>query len=208
MSFSAVAVDQLKHAPAVEGILPAIHERWSPRAFQGRPVNPADLARLFEAARWAPSSYNEQPWRFLVGLRGSSTHQKITSALIPFNQSWAPKAPVLMLGVAKTRFSHDNSANDYAFYDLGAATALLVVQATALGLATHQMGAFDHAAARQALGIPEDYLIGSVTALGYLGEPALLPNERMIAQEVAPRTRKPLSEFVLSAWGQPARLDE
>lgn len=208
MSFIAEAVDPLQHAPAVEGILPAIHQRWSPRAFQDRAVSPADLARLFEAARWAPSSYNEQPWRFLVGLRGSSTHQKITSALIPFNQSWAPKAPVLMLGVAKTRFSHDNSTNDYAFYDLGAAAALLVVQATALGLVTHQMGGFDHAAARKALEIPEDYLIGSVTALGYLGEPALLPNERMIAQETAPRTRKPLSEFVLSAWGQPAKLDE
>ena len=206
MTWSAEAVDELKLAPAMEGVLPAIHRRWSPRAFDKRDVAAADLTRLFEAARWAPSSYNEQPWRFLVGHRGTATHQKIVSSLIPFNQLWAAKAPVLIFGTAKTHFTHDGSENIYAFYDLGAATALLTVQAAALGLATHQMGGFDHEAARHALEIPDDFLIGSVTALGYLGEPATLANERMIAQEVAPRTRRPLSEIVLSAWGEPARL--
>ena len=190
----------------MDGVLPSIHKRWSPRAFEGRDVPTGELMRLFEAARWAPSAYNEQPWRFLVGRRGTTTHREIVSSLIPFNQLWAPHAPVLILGVAKTRFSHDDSENRYAFYDLGAATALLTVQAAALGLATHQMGAFDYDAVRSALRVPDDYLLGTVIALGYLGEPSTLANEWIIAQELAPRTRKPLSEIVLSAWGEPARL--
>ena len=204
MTLSAEAVDELKLAPAMDGVLPAIHRRWSPRAFEDRDVATADLTRLFEAARWAPSSYNEQPWRFLVGSRGTTLHQKIVASLIPFNQMWATKAPVLILGTAKTHFSHDGSENIYAFYDLGAATALLTVQAAALGLVTHQMGGFDHEGLRKALDIPDDYFIGSVTALGYLGVPATLATERMIAQEVAPRTRRPLSEIVFSKWGDPA----
>lgn len=190
----------------MEGVLPPVHRRWSPRAFDSRAVCSSDLVRLFEAARWAPSAYNEQPWRYLVGRCGTSTHQKIVSSLIPFNQLWAPRAPVLILGVAKTRFSHDGSENIYALYDLGAATALFTVQAAALGLATHQMGGFDHDAARRALEIPDDFLIGTIIALGYQGKPSTLAHERIIAQEVAPRTRKPLSEIVLSAWGEPARL--
>lgn len=206
MTWTAEAVDALKQAPAVKGILPAIHQRWSPRAFDDRDVGPADLARLFEAARWAPSAYNEQPWRFLVARRGSSTHGRIVSALIPFNQLWASNAPLLILSVAKSRFSHDNSVNDYALYDLGAATALLVVQAAEFGLVAHQMGAFDHAAVRETLGIPAEYLIGAVIALGYLGEPSRLPDEKLIAQETTPRTRKPLDAFVFSTWGHPAGL--
>ena len=204
MTLSAEAVEELKIAPATEGVLPAIHRRWSPRAFDDRDVTVADLARLFEAARWAPSSYNEQPWRFVVGRRGTAIHQGMVSSLIPFNQLWASKAPVLILGTAKTHFTHDDSENIYAFYDLGAATALLTVQAAALGLVTHQMGGFDHEALRHALGVPDGYLIGSVTALGYLGAPATLASERMIAQEVAPRTRKSRSEIVFSKWGDPA----
>src|SRR4051795_11903038 len=121
MTLSASEVDQLKQAPAQEGILPAILHRWSPRSFAERDVSPADLKPIFEAARWAPSSYNEQPWRFFVGHRGSETYNKILDALVPFNQDWAKSAPVLVLGVAKTRFSHNDSPNNYAAHDLGAA---------------------------------------------------------------------------------------
>lgn len=206
MILSAEVVDELKHAPSSEGILTAIQRRWSPRAFGSRDVSDADLTRLFEAARWAPSAYNEQPWRFLVARRGTDTHRTIISSLIPFNRLWAPEAPVLILGVARKRFSHDQSENIYAPHDLGAATVLLTVEAAALGLVTHQMGGFDHEAARKALAIPDDYLMGTVIALGYQGEPALLANERMMAQETAPRTRRPLREFVLSAWDIPAPL--
>jgi nitroreductase len=206
MTLSTDEVNRLKTAPAVEGVLPVLHSRWSPRAFSDRDVAPADLAKVFEAARWAPSSNNGQPWSYLVGLRDSSTHSKIAASLAGFNQAWAPNAPVLILGVTRTTFAYNGGANAYALYDLGAATALLVVEAAALGLAAHQMAGFDHEAASQALEIPEDYALGSVIALGYQGEPAMLANERLLAQEVAPRQRKPLKDFVFSAWGSPLDL--
>ncbi|MGA2218274.1 MAG: nitroreductase family protein [Terracidiphilus sp.] len=206
MTLSASEVNSLKHAPAVEGVLPIVHQRWSPRSFTDREVSRADLAKVFEAARWAASSSNEQPWRFLVGDRSSATYKKIYDSLVPFNQSWAGHAPVLILGVAKTIFSHNNTPNRYALYDLGAASSYLTLQAAALGLSTHQMAGFDADAARKAFEIPEDYLIGAVIALGYRGEPSALANERIATQEVAPRQRKPLSEFVFSDWNTPAHL--
>jgi nitroreductase len=206
MTLSAIEANHLKQAPAVEGVLPAVLNRWSPRSFAGRDVSTADLKKLFEAARWAPSSYNEQPWRFLAGTRNSITYKKIFDALMPFNQGWAGKAPVLILGAAKTKFSHNDSPNGFAVYDLGAASAYLVLQASALGLSTHQMAGYDQAAARAALGIPEDYTLGSVIALGYQGEPAALIDKQILTQETTPRERKPLSDFVYLSWGSPANL--
>jgi nitroreductase len=206
MTLSAVEVHRLKQAPAVDGVLPVVLSRWSPRSFAARDVSPSDLRKVFEAARWAASSNNEQPWRFLVGIRNSSTHQKIFSTLVGFNQSWAGAAPVLILGVASSKFSHNGSPNAYALYDLGAASAILCLQAASLGLITHSMAGFDHDAARQAFGIPEDYVLGAVIALGYQGEPSALAHEKLIAQETAPRTRKPLTGFVLSEWGVAADL--
>ena len=206
MTLSVSEVNELKQAPAVEGVLPVILSRWSPRSFSDREVSPALLAKVFEAARWAPSSNNEQPWRFIVGVRDSSTHSKIASTLVAFNQAWAPHAPVLILGVAKTTFTHKGAPNAYALHDLGASAALLVLQAAALGLCAHQMAGFDHEAARQILEIPEDFLLGSVTALGYQGEPEALTNERLLAQELAPRQRRPLADLVFSSWGTPAEL--
>jgi nitroreductase len=206
MTLSATEVNRLKQAPAVEGVLPSILRRWSPRSFADRDVSATDLKKLFEAVRWAPSAFNEQPWRFLVGLRGSNTCKMIFSSLLGFNQGWAGKAPVLILGAAKTKFSHNGAPNGFALYDLGAAAAFLVLQATALGLSTHQMAGYDQAAARAALGIPEDYILGAVIALGYQGEPAVLGHEQLIALETTPRERKPLSDFVFSAWDEPANL--
>lgn len=206
MTLSAQETRRVKRAPVSDGLLPVILERWSPRSFENRAVNPVDLKRVFEAARWAPSSYNEQPWRFIVGLRGSVTFQKIVSTLAVGNQTWAPKAPVLILGVAKTHFSHNNTFNHYALFDLGAASAVITLQAAALGLATHQMAGFDHDAARRELEVPDGYAVGSVMALGHQGEPSELPNEKLIASETATRTRKPLNETVLSSWGTPAQL--
>ena len=206
MSVSIDEVNQVKHAPTVEGVLTLFHSRWSPRSFTDREVSRADLARVFEAARWAASSSNEQPWRFIVGVRNSPAYQKIFDTLVPFNQLWATSAPVLILGAAKTKFSHNNSPNRVALYDLGAATSYLTLQAAALGIATHQMAGFDENAARKAFEIPDDYLIGAVIALGYQGEPDRLPNDKIKAQETAPRTRKALDEFVFSAWDTPADL--
>lgn len=206
MPLTAVEVNQMKYAqPSAEGVLPIILERWSPRAFDGRDVSPADLRTIFEAARWAPSSYNEQPWRFLVGHRNSETYREIFDALVPSNQDWAKSAPVLILGVTKTRFSHNDSPNNYAAHDLGAAMAFMALQAAALGLAAHQMAGFDWVKARESFAIPEIYAMGSVMAVGYLGELDELP-ERFQAQEQSPRSRKPLSEIILSAWGHPANL--
>jgi nitroreductase len=206
MTLSALEVNQLKQAPAVDGVLPLFHHRWSPRAFTDREVSPATLAKVFEAARWAASSYNEQPWRYLVGVRNSETYKKIFASLIGFNQGWAGSAPVLILGVASTKFSHNGTENGSALYDLGAASSYLTLQAAALGLATHQMAGYSHDAARAAFGIPEEYAFGAVIALGYQGEPATLSNEHMLAQEIAPRERKPLQDFVFSAWDKPADL--
>ena len=206
MTLSASEVNKLKQAPAVDGVLPAIHQRWSARAFADREVSPADLKTVFEAARWDASSYNEQPWRFLVGRRGSETHKKIFSTLIEFNQSWAAAAPVLILGVASAKFAHNGADNRVALYDLGAATSYLTLQAAALGLTTHQMAGFDPEAARKAFGIPDDYAIGAVIALGHQGEPSALGNQQLVEMEMSPRTRKPLNEFVLSGWGELADL--
>ncbi|HUB31334.1 MAG TPA: nitroreductase family protein [Terracidiphilus sp.] len=207
MTLSATEVHHLKQAPTDEEVLPVVRTRWSPRSFSDRQVSAADLRKVFEAARWAPSSFNEQPWRFLLGVRGSDAYQKIASALGEFNQSWALSAPVLILGAAKTRFTHNHAENIYGYFDLGAASGFITLQAAALGLHTHQMAGFDHDAARRAFQIPEEYVLGSVIALGYQGEPSALSKEQMVAQETAPRSRKSLSEIVFSAWGKPATLD-
>jgi nitroreductase len=206
MTLSAGEVHRLKQADANEEVLPVIRSRWSPRSFSNREVTAADLRKLFEAARWAPSSFNEQPWRFILGLRSSPTYHKIGSSLAPFNQVWALTAPVLILGTAKKRFSHNDAANGYAVFDLGAASGFITLQAAALGIASHQMAGFDQGIARRALAIPDDFDLGSVMALGYQGEPSSLPNPQMQSQETTARTRKPLSEIVLSAWGDPANL--
>lgn len=206
MAVSISELNQSKQAPDVDGVLPIFHTRWSPRSFTDREVSKADLAKVFDAARWAASSFNEQPWRFLVGTRGSEAYKKIFDSLMPFNQQWAYAAPVLILGTARTKFSHNQTPNRIALFDLGAASSYLTLQAAALGLVAHQMGGFEADAARAAFAIPEDFTLGSVIALGYQGEPDALPNEQFVAQELAPRQRKPLKDFVFSAWGEAANL--
>lgn len=206
MALSAIEVEKLKHAPEVEGVLPAILHRWSPRSFSDKAVSSSDLEKIFEAARWSASSYNGQPWTFLVGRKGDATYEKIFSTLVEFNQSWAKTAPILILGVASTKFEHNGQDNAYGLYDLGAAASLLTLQATELGLRAHSMAGFDHEAALKAFEVPADHVAGAVIAVGYQGEPAALGNEQLVAPEQAPRTRKKLSEFVYSSWGVAAKL--
>jgi len=206
MSVSASELNEMKHAPKVEGVLPVFQERWSPRAFTSRDVSRQDLRRIFEAARWAPSSNNEQPWRYIVGLRGTTTHDKIQESLMGFNQAWAPKAPVLIVGLAKAKMSN-GSPNMFAMHDLGAASAYLVLQATALGIASHQMGGVDREKARTLLEIPEDYQVAAAIALGYQDDPDTLGSEELVKRELAPRNRKPLNEIAFSSWGQPLDLE-
>lgn len=206
MALSARETHQKKQAPHVDGVLPIFHERWSPRSFSDREVSRESLHKIFEAARWAASSFNEQPWRFLVGVRGSETYKKIFESLGEFNQKWARTAPVLILGVALTKFSHNGTPNRFAVYDLGAAASYLTLEAAALGVATHQMAGFDQDKARELLGVPADYAIGSVIALGYQDDPEKLGNDELIQRETSPRERKHAREFVLSEWGTPLDL--
>lgn len=194
--------DKHKHAPAVSGVSDLILRRWSPRAFSSKPVSAADLHKLFEAARWAASAYNEQPWRFLVGHKGDATYQKLFESLVEFNQLWAGKAPVLILTLASKKFHHNGYENTHARYDAGAATALLMLQATHQGLHAHSMSGFDPVKAREALHIPEDFDVITVTAVGHLGDPAELP-EAMQEMEKSPRGRKPVEELAFSEWEKP-----
>ena len=203
---TAKEVHEAKRAPAVEGVLPAIHERWSARSFDEREVSATVLKKVFEAARWAASANNEQPWRFVVGLRGSETFRKLHESLGGVNREWAGRAAALILGTAATRFAKNGAENRFALYDLGAASSYLTLEAAELGLTTHQMGGFDQEAVRKALGIPEEYALGAVIALGYRGEPEALGNDTLIERETTARTRKPLSEIVFGEWGEPAEL--
>ena len=200
-----IDLEQKKHAltdAPVEGL---IARRWSPRAFADKPVSEADLKTLFTAASWAASSYNEQPWRFLVGRKGDETWKKIFSSLVPMNQGWAESAPILYVSLAKKSFSHNGSPNRVAVHDVGAASATLSLQATALGLHTHGMAGFDAELLRAYFGIPSDFDPVACWALGYLGDPDRLP-ENYKQMELQVRTRKLLREFVFNEWGKAAKL--
>ncbi|MDQ2711790.1 MAG: nitroreductase family protein [Acidobacteriota bacterium] len=191
--------------------LPSVHEifraRWSPRAFADRPVSSEDLKTILEAARWAASSYNEQPWRFIVaGKTDGAFYEKLLGLLDPFNQAWARSAPVLIITAAKRHFTHNGNDNFHALHDAGAALAHFALQATALGLHAHGMAGFDHEKARQELGIPDEYELGAAMALGYLGSPDTL-SDSYREREHAPRARKPLSELVFGGhWDRPLDL--
>jgi nitroreductase len=196
-----------KLADTAPGVHDLIRARWSPRAFSSRDVSPEDLKTILEAARWSASSYNEQPWRFLVARKSDPAgYEKMLQLLVPFNQAWAKTAPVLIIMAAKRTFSHNNTENYYGLHDAGAALAQLFLQATALGLHAHGMAGFDRDRARIELGIPDDYELGAAVALGYLGSPEQL-NEQHRQSELAPRQRKPLSELVFgTTFGQPLKF--
>jgi len=182
-------------------------ERWSPYAFDSRPVPEADLRSLFEAARWAPSSYNEQPWRYLVATKDDPEQfQRLLSCLVDANQVWAKAAPVLALGVVSLRFALNAKDNRAAVHDLGLAAGNLLVEATARGLFVHQMIGILPDKARTTYGIPEGFEAWTAMAIGYRGDATGLP-DRLRERDLAPRQRKPLREFVFSGrWGQPAPL--
>jgi nitroreductase len=193
------AVTELAHSKAAQTAQP-VHEliagRWSPRAFSDREVTSEQLVSLLEAARWAASSYNEQPWRFIVASKSDpETYDKLLGSLMELNQLWARSAPVLILSLAKKTFTHNGTPNLYALHDAGMAFSNLALQATALGLSVHFMGGFNRAVARTAFQIPDDYDLGAIAAIGYPGDPATLP-EKFRQADLAPRARKPLAELV------------
>ena len=179
-----------------------ISERWSPRAFSEQEIKQEQLLALFEAARWAPSGGNRQPWFFLVTHKGTQTYEKLYATLKNNNLRWANTAPVLVLTVMNP-IREDGRYNHLAGYDLGQAVANLATQATADGLYVHQMGGFDRNRAAELFDLPEGYEAMTVLALGYLGSPETLP-EDLAEREMLPRERKPLNEFVFDGeWGNP-----
>ena len=182
-----------------------IRNRWSPRAFAERPVSAETLRSLFEAARWAPSSNNEQPWAYLVATQDDAENfAKMLGVLVEFNASWARNAPVLALSVAHLKTQREGKPNRVALHDVGSATAQLTFEANSRGLMVHQMAGFDAEKARQAFAIPADWEPVAAMALGYPGNPESLP-ERLREREIAPRMRKPVAEFVMSGtWGHTA----
>jgi nitroreductase len=180
-----------------------IKERRSPLAYSERSVGREELRSLLEAARWAASSYNQQPWHFIVATKEDPReYERVLNCIVPANALWAGKAPVLMLSVAKLAYDSNGAPNRHALYDVGQATANLAIQATALGLALHQMGGFDMERAREEFQIPEGYEPVAAIAVGYPGDPASLP-EGLRARASAPRTRRELKEFVFTGrWGK------
>lgn len=183
-----------------------VRRRHSPRAFADRELESDKLWSVLEAARWAPSSYNEQPWAYLVATRDDAEQfERLLSCLIEFNQQWARTAPVLMLSLAHLQFARNGKPNRHALHDVGAASAYLTVQAESLGLHVHQMAGFDGDRARALYSIPDDWEPVAALALGYLGDLARLP-DLLREKERAPRSRKPVAEFVFaSAFGSPLR---
>jgi nitroreductase len=182
-----------------------LRRRWSPRAFADRPVEREKLLSVLEAARWAPSSNNEQPWHYIVARREEPDEfARLLACLVERNQSWAKAAPVLMLSVATTTFARNGHPNRHALHDAGQAIACLTVEATALGLYVHQMAGFSTDKARETYALPPTAEPVAAIALGYLGDPNSLP-EDLRQRELVASPRKPIGEFVFTgAWGRGA----
>jgi len=180
--------------------------RWSPRSFSETAVPDWKIVELMEAARWAPSSANEQPWRFIVTTKDDAAiYEALLGTLSEGNRRWANRAPVLILGVAASLYSKTGHTNRHAWYDLGQSIANLTFQASALGLVVHQMGGFDGERARLQLSIPPDFEPVVVLAVGNLASPEELPAD-LQSREMAPRSRKPMEEIVFTnLWGKPSQ---
>jgi nitroreductase len=192
-----------KPAPVERPVHDLIRRRWSPRAISDRPVPKELLATLFEAARWAPSCYNEQPWRYLLATsEDKEAHQRLAGLLAEGN-AWARAAPALVLSVARATFTRNEKPNLHAFHDVGAATENLAIEASNQGLVVHAMGGFKREEARDVLEIPPEWEPVAMIAIGYVGDPEALP-EPLREAEKAPRTRKPMAEVVDGArFGEP-----
>ena len=177
---------------------PMLQRRWSPRAFSDQPVSPEHVRSLLEAARWAPSSNNEQPWNFLVATKENQVdYERLLSCLRNTNQMWAQLAPVLAMSIAKLVFTDGGELNRHAFHDVGLAVENLVVQATALGLRVHQMAGIYPDKVRELYSIPAEYEAVAAIAIGYPGDPSMLP-EKFRQREFATRFRKPIADFTFA----------
>ena len=197
-----------KPAPADHEIHELIRNRWSPRAIDAdRPVPRDLLMRMLEAARWAPSCYNDQPWRYLVWDRfeDAQAWEQAASNMGDWNQQWARRAPVLIMSLADSLFLRNDKPNRHGQHDTGAASLNLFLQGSSFGLVIHEMGGFDHIAAHAKFGIPERFTAMAMIAVGWPGDPAQLP-EDMREEEGAPRQRRPIAEFAFHGqFGTPLK---
>lgn len=175
-------------------ILDILLNRWSPRAMSGKQLSDERLNTLFEAARWAPSSYNNQPWHFIYAKRDTVSWQKLFNLLVPANQSWAKDAAVLMVLISHNTFSYNNKPSRTHTFDTGSAWENLALQGSAMDLVVHGMEGFDYDRAKKDLHIPEDYTVEAMIAVGFPGPVENLPQD-LRAREV-PSDRKKISEFI------------
>ena len=200
-------MDSPKRAAPDHPVHALVAGRWSPYAFADRPVPDDELRGLFEAARWSASSYNEQPWRYLVAAKANpADYERLLSCLVEANRAWAGAAPVLALGCVGLNFARNGRPNAAAEHDLGAASATLALEATARGLSVHQMVGILPDQARELYGIPDGFRPLTGLAIGYAADPGALP-EALRGRDLAPRTRSPLAEFVFAGqWGAASPL--
>ena len=196
-----------KQATPDHPIQPLIADRWSPNAFADRPVPDDDLRSVFEAARWSASSYNEQPWRYIVATKASpADHERLLSCLVEGTRVWAKAAPVLALGCASLNFARNGRPNAAAEHDLGLASATLALEATSRGLSVHQMIGILPDRARELYRIPDGVRPLTGLAIGYAADPGVLP-ENLRVRDLAQRTRRPLAEVVFGGqWGTASDL--
>lgn len=187
--------------PVDQPIHGLMQNRWSPYAFDpSRSVASEDLAAVFEAARWAASAYNAQPWRYIVGVKGRNDEvwERIhDQVLVEGNQAWTAHAPVLALGIVRSAYEHNDKPNGTAEHDLGAASASLTLEATARGLVVHQMGGILPDVAADLFGLEQPFKALTGLAIGYAGDGSALP-EDIAQRDQKPRQRKPLSEIILA----------
>lgn len=182
--------------------------RWSPRAFLDKPVENKKLIAIFEAARWSASGGNEQPWRFILGVRPDKTWENLFRCLDEGNQEWNSRVPVLILAVANTISSWTGKTSPFYQYDTGQAVAHFSLEAMHQGLHVHQMGGFSAEKSREFFSIPEDYAPLTIISVGYIGDPASL-NEKLKAREIAERKRRELTSLIYSgSFGNIASLSE
>lgn len=175
-------------------VAPWFLDRWSPRAFKPVQLTDEQLMTIFEAARWAPSSYNNQPWRFIYAHRQTSSWEKLFGLLVDFNKQWAQHASVLVVMVSKDSFDFNGKPSRTHSFDAGAAWMSLALQASAMDLYAHGMEGFNYERAKKELGVPEGYTVEAMCAIGYLGDVASLPADMQQREE--PSDRKPLTALV------------
>jgi len=196
----------IKHATPDHPIDEILRRRYSPYAFDPRPVEDEKLVSCLEAVRWAASSFNEQPWRLILAKREDEAEfERALGCLVQANQTWAKNVGVLILTAVRATFTRNDKPNRVAEHDLGLAMANLTFQATLLGLHVHQMGGVDLDKVRQTYHVPEGYQPVTAVAIGYAAYPNAFADKDLARKDLTPRDRKPLAEFVFAGdWDQPA----